>query len=375
MDGDAMDIDIGDSAGPDSAIIIPKKGNGNGKNEEMGKLENDGKHIQEAFKYVTISMHVFGIVFITPKGRPCSAWIVLSLCYYILVLILSWANVIRYFWAYESGERFAPPLVFKVLYHSGHIISAGIVTLSIKYSRVRFHLMEQWNEYYVKYQIYPEENIKTIKCRSTIGLIAVMVLLVHTFAMPFEPIGGEMKNIMAAPFNSGCSTSGVCSVEESVMMIVGGLIGTPPLPLTSLAIILVTTALKNEYKAIHQDLKASLSEQSLDLEAIRHRHMDLGKIVAAADKSFSLAVLAFLTWAVMFTCVTIYVLMLDDILPLERNLLIGVLALVLVPMLLLVGAGTALNEKVCEICSIDLSSTFAYANTSLTLIHGNTYGE
>ena len=152
--------------------------------------------------------------------------------------------------------------------------------------------------------------------------------------------------MIAAPFHANCSEFNVCTMLGQIVNITTIFITFPPLGLSVSAIILVTTALKNDYTPIHQDLKASLIEQSVDLEAIRHRHMDLKKIVAAADKNFSLVTLACLLWSVLLTCTCLYLLLMQTMSNMEKRMIVIMSLLCLIPTFMLVAAGTSLNEKV-----------------------------
>ena len=208
--------------------------------------------------------------------------------------------------------------------------------------------MVQWNEYYWKYQLQPDSNIKAIKRRTILFLLVLASTLIMELVTPFGAFAGDIKTVQAAPFHTDCAT-GICSPIGNVIIITSSFVSIPVLTLFTSFIILITINLRHDYKAIHNDLKVSISDQSLDLEAIRQRHMDLGKLVKAADKIFSLGILVCLMWCIFVTSTSIYLLLVGNLHPIDRNILICALVFCLLPMMLLVAVGTSLNEKVRQI--------------------------
>ena len=155
------------------------------------------------------------------------------------------------------------------------------------------------------------------------------------------------KQVVTAPFNETCHDG--CSMKATILHVFCTYAGFPALVVSAFGIILVTTALTNDFVELNKDFKSNLNNNCLDIESIRQRHMELGKIVRAADNIISCPVLIFLSWMVLNTCSFIYALLMHNnemAATTEGKIGITIFVACVFAMFTLVSVSTNLNDKV-----------------------------
>ena len=119
------------------------------------------------------SLRVFGLMYKNKRSSMRNIKIVFNcgkLYHWTLVVIL-WANFLRYFGAYRLGESFGLELTSKLVIHAVLFWGASAATAGTKVSTQRPVIFKKWQQYLMKYNIiHTDQYFKNQKKRMYLTL-------------------------------------------------------------------------------------------------------------------------------------------------------------------------------------------------------------
>ena len=174
-------------------------------------IMDNNKSIRTGFHLIFIATLLTGFLFLNPRKNKYRGRAVLSVIYYTCFLALTWMNVVRYFFAYDTNEQFSPMLMIKVSLHMMYFF-VGLtymlgVPMSLKYSQI----MQHWDEYYTTYSSRNKAaHIEKTRKRSIACLVIIFLINSAVFASPFldESMLNDTESVMLVflkPFAQGYS--------------------------------------------------------------------------------------------------------------------------------------------------------------------------
>ena len=79
-------------------------------------------------RHLYLATRLAGLLFYKPADGKWTFQAVASIIYYIVLLLVTWANVVRYCWAYIPDEQFQPLLMVRVVIHIVYVHAAVTYT-------------------------------------------------------------------------------------------------------------------------------------------------------------------------------------------------------------------------------------------------------
>ena len=323
-------------------------------------LNNTPDTMANHFRYLIIATKLSGMLFFyEPNASKCNIHKILLLSYHVIIELLTWSNVMRFFFAYKLDESFSPELMTKVYIHIRYFFCAIACTLSCFTATKGPTALKKLDSYHQKYSC--QVNGDKIKKQSIIVLIVACLVW-----------------LAAALYTLFCSSSCQSFVKLNLMPFSDGFASITDIPFAlRLVFTLWTTimyavfsvfiawfimlgmTIKKEFETITSKL-CSGKEDEREIEAIRKQHFHLSTVTQELDEVFSVHILIIFITHIPCTCINIYLLLLWQISVQERIALsFGMVHLLLV-FFLIIAVGTMLNEKVRHINypSINLNRVF-----------------
>ena len=120
-----------------------------GREEQALKKTPSVKQAESASPYKTLFlvMRISGLFFYPPSHRSVACRLSGSMIYHAVVMLLIWANFLRFFSTYSSREPYGPTLVRKVLIHVFYFQCAMCITSSTLLSFRRKNIWIKHRQY------------------------------------------------------------------------------------------------------------------------------------------------------------------------------------------------------------------------------------
>ena len=334
-------------------------------------LNNTPNTMTNHFRYLVIATKLSGTLFYEPNASKCNIYVILQLSYHGIIELITWSNVIRFFFAYKLDESFSPELMIKVYMHIAYFFCAITCTLSCFTGVKGPTALKKLDSYHQKYSC--QVNGDKIKKQSIIVLIVACLVW-----------------IAVALYATFCSSSCQAFVMINLMPFSDGFESTTDIPFAlRLGLTLWTTIMyavfsvfiawfimlgmiiKKEFETITSKLCTGKEDES-EIEAIRKQHFHLSTITKELDEIFSVHILIIFITHIPCICINIYLLLLWQISVQERIALsFGMLQLLLV-LFIIIAVGTMLNEKMRHINypSFNLKHKLShfYINTAFSIV-------
>ena len=315
------------------------------------------------------SLRVFGLMYKNKRSSVRNVKIVLNcgkLYHWTLVVIL-WANVLRYFGAYSLGESFGLELTHKLVIHAVLFWGASAATAVTKVSTQRPVVFKKWEQYLMTYNItHSDQYYKNQKNRVTMALMVCWTSFFGHGAgvvyANFAPHLSYYVRIAVLPFVDPCNKTQ--DIYPTIVIIVFSLyvIITMIFMLQLGYLLLMTLGIADEFSHFNRrflehitiDSGKSSSSFQGDIETWRLRHLDLCRIVDEIDAAFGLHVLlmfasnipvcSFLVYRILVTMSYLYgdtgIVHVITLLFVHFGLSVGIL-------LVITYVGTRINTEVC----------------------------
>ena len=287
--------------------------------------------------------------------------------YHWTVVLLLWANFLRYFGAYTLGESFDMELIHKLVIHAVLFWGASAATAVTKVSTQRPVIFKKWQQYLMKYNItHSDQYYKNQKKRVTMALMVCWISFFGHGAgavyANFAPHLSYYVRIGLLPFVDPYNKTQDLYPIIVIIILPLYVIITMICMLQLGYLLLMTLGIADEFSHFnrrflaHITIDSGISSSSFqgDIEPWRLRHLDLCRIVDEVDAAFGLHILlmfvtnipvcSFVVYRILLTMANFYedtgVVHVITLLFINLGLSVGIL-------LLITYIGTRLNTEVC----------------------------
>ena len=310
--------------------------------------------IRNGFDYLLIIMHLCGMTFNRNESSVCKFR--LQVILFSLLLAISWANVIRYIFAYKSREKFSPDLMVKVTTHVLYILNALVHTCLIWFSLQYSQFFDSWQKYHEKYEINCEKLVRNIR-KNTIKYLILLVFAIVCIATgqvievftnsPFgliaqKPFSSQYKHLSQVPIGNRLAIIflyTLLAISNFLLlgfMILGGL------------------ALRQEFQMLTNDYNKD--KDGNEIEALRLRHFQVSLLVKDMDRIVSPVALAVFICCIPSACFEIYLLVVWDLPSMYKVFLFLSLCVHFALLLLVTVVSILLNDAVSNIINLCLNT-------------------
>ena len=285
--------------------------------------------------------------FIQTENAKWSGKTMLLMIYHGVFEIAAWANIIRFFFAYEPNESFSAELMLKVYIHIMYLFVALTYTMSFIISGKARSVLKLWDDYHMKHNC--EFDPAKVKKHSVIVL--AVAALVWTAVLPFILVSSSDCTLFIMyslrPFSDNLTSNDIPIYMRILAIFTNTLIIFTYTVFIAWLVVL-GLALKDEFMLVGMKLCKNKEEHNVNIEAIRKQHFELSIIIREVDGIVSLNVLFIFITHIPTACINIYLLLLWEHTLEQRALLISALLFKLTIIHLVIAVGTMLNEKVIK---------------------------
>ena len=259
--------------------------------------------IKHSFRRLFLALKICGLM-IDKNER--SRWkYIFQVTLFSLLLGVNWANVIRYFAAYEIGEPFSPELCIKILIHTIYVLVALTNTAFLPCSLSMPSLLTRWQLYHEKHNIPSSPVTKQIRKHCLVSIIVwlmgfmITLLLITLEQYSESPIGlyqhkpfaNDYKRLIDVPTVNKVVVAAIyLQMENGFCMYFS-------------CFIIVALALRKEFEVLATCCKWTSEE----IEISRQRHFELSSIVTDMDRIVSPFILSIFVCCIPAICFNIYI--------------------------------------------------------------------